>query len=179
MPLNPAKRRQDCGECEVIRQAFPHFPRGVEMHRFPFAQQQQAERVVEVGVGQQHALDRAIARRFRAGMERRKGIDLRAKIGRGIDQKPAPAIATQRDARLCLRRNFPTPRGLAIAARAIPLRQPTAGGGTEDADANGSPRVGLNPGRVGGALQRDAHGLHLGFDPLFLALGSFHGVRPL
>jgi hypothetical protein len=69
--------------------------------------------------------------------------------------------------------------GLTIPARAVPLGQTTARGGAKDADANSNSDDGLaaNLGRVGRAFHRNAHVLHLGFDPRFFVFGVFHGTQ--
>ena len=53
-----------------------------------FAQKEKAQDVIEVRVGQQHGRDGAVARACGEGCSAGKGLDLRAQIGRGVDEKP-------------------------------------------------------------------------------------------
>ena len=69
---------------------------GVDDQRLRLAQRQQAQAVVEVAVGQQDAGDGRVARRARP--QRREALDLRADLGRGIEQEPAsPSALTATD----------------------------------------------------------------------------------
>jgi len=132
--------------------------------------------VVEVRVGQQNGFERAVPGSIGRGMQRRKGTELGPDIGRGVDEKPTPAIATDGNARLRLGLNYTRPNCQAIPAGTVPLGQTAARCGSKDADANsdsGDFLVG-DLGRVGGAFHRNAHVFHLGFDPLFFSFGVFH-----
>jgi hypothetical protein len=53
---------------------------GVDPKRFSFPEQQQTERMVQVRIGQEDALDRRAAQSSGAGLEWREVLDLRSKI---------------------------------------------------------------------------------------------------
>ncbi len=77
--------------------------------------------MIKVGVRQQNAGDRAVAAGAGAGLEGWKGLDLRAEIGRDVDEEPFLAIGADGDAGLGSRRDGACSGGLAIRAGAIPL----------------------------------------------------------
>ncbi len=54
--------------------------------------------MIEVSVGQQNGFERAVPGRIGLGMKRRKGPELGPDIGRRVDEKPTPAIATNGNA---------------------------------------------------------------------------------
>jgi len=60
----------------------------VDRKRLALTQEEQAENMVEISVGQQDCLDRAAAEARIARMQGGKILDLCAQIRRGIDQKP-------------------------------------------------------------------------------------------
>ena len=99
------------------------------------AQQQQPGRVVDLGVGQQHAGDRRRADAVDArGVER---LELLAQVGRGVDEKPRPVVPADRERRLRAgSRAHAGARGLARPAVAVPLREASAGGRAQNADAH-------------------------------------------
>ncbi len=85
--------------------------------------------MIEIGVGEQDSLDQA-------GMKIGKRVDLMAEIGGGVDEKPGMAVGGKGKPRLGQGWNPARPRFKAIIAMTIPLRQPPAGGGAEESDAN-------------------------------------------
>ena len=97
------------------------------------AHQQQAGRVVDLRVGQQHARDRRRADAVHARVEH---LELLAQVRRGVDEEPRPVVPADRERRLGPRPALTRARGLAHPAAAVPLRIPSAGGGAEDADAH-------------------------------------------
>ena len=106
------------------------------------AQEQEPRRVVDLRVGQEHARDRRRADAVDLpGCERLK---LLARVRRGVDEKPRPLAAADRQRRLRARSRPDTDaRGLARIAVAVPLRKPSAGGRSEDANAQaGDPDFG-------------------------------------
>ena len=92
-----------------------------------FPEKNQTEDVVEGGVGQQGGLNGSVAWRLRGGVQTGEGLDLCPEVGRSIDEKPAFAIRADGCARLRARLNRSLSREEAISARAIPLRESTAG----------------------------------------------------
>ena len=99
----------------------------------------QPEDVIEIRVRQQHVADRTVARRHPDRVQGRERLDLRAQIGRSIDQKPTLAIGADGDAGLRAGGDFPATRGGAIRAGAVPLRQAAARRRAEESNANGPP----------------------------------------
>ena len=91
-----------------------------------FPKKEQAQDVVEIRVGQQDGLDGTVARGLRGRLQTWEGLDLRAEIGRGVDQEPALAIGADGHAGLGARRNDPLPRLKTIRAGTIPLGQSAA-----------------------------------------------------
>ena len=140
-------------------------------------QEEQAERMIEVGVGQQHGTDRRVADGRGARAQRSESLDLLTQIRRCIDQKPLLPIGTNRDARLGSCRDPSLACGQAIGARTIPLRQPTAGRRAKQTNANCSllPDVRSERTRVAGALKENHDVFDARFDPALLGSGYFHG----
>ncbi|MNP31485.1 hypothetical protein D3C76_1246070 [compost metagenome] len=103
-----------------------------------FTQAQQAGAVIDLAVEQHHASDGAVTQA--AGrLQRRKALELRADVWRSIAQHPVLPVVTQGNRGL---RATPGPQAAiahtgALAAIAVPLRETTAGGGTENADVHG------------------------------------------
>jgi hypothetical protein len=95
-----------------------------------FTQEKKAEDMIEIGVGEEHAFDWRIACFSRRWLERRKRLDLRAQVGRCVDEEPALAIRAEGNAGLRTRMNCAGARLLTIRAGTIPLRQATAGRGS-------------------------------------------------
>ena len=92
--------------------------------------------MIEVGVCQKNACDRTVAQGIKAGLQLWCVFDLPTKIRRCVDQEPTRVVAADHDAGLRLRSNFPRPRGEAIHAGTVPLRQATAGCAAKNMDAN-------------------------------------------
>ena len=125
-------------QSKSARHRFPDRRRGDDLQGVAFPEKKETENMVKIGVGQQDSLDQARTRTERAvaGMKLRKGVDLAAKIGRGVDEKPGMAVRGNGEPRLGQGGNPARPRFEAIKAMTIPLRQPPAGGGAEESDAN-------------------------------------------
>src|SRR5919112_3578988 len=90
------------------------------------SQQQQTEGVIELGVGEQHGLQRRIPDPVRVqGWE---GLDLSTNVGRSVEQKPSPVVGTNRDRRLGARTAGPraVSHGPTLRATAVPLRKPSS-----------------------------------------------------
>jgi hypothetical protein len=66
--------------------------------RILLAHQHQAERMIEIGVGQESAGDRAVPEWNRAGLNFRRALNLPGQVGRRIDQEPAIVASGNRDA---------------------------------------------------------------------------------
>jgi hypothetical protein len=131
--------------------------------------------VIEFGIVDKYRLYGSHPPRGYGRLERLNGLNLRAQIGRGVDQEPVVAIRAQRDARLRARGNVAPPRRTTIRAGAIPLRQSAARRRAEKPDADNGLRL-ASP-CVAGALKEDRHVLEGGLDPtLFLGRG-FHRVE--
>ena len=112
------------------------------------AQQQQARRVVDLGVRQQHAGDRRSADAVAPRVER---LELLTQVGRGVDEKPRPVGPADRERRLRARHGPDAcAGGLADLAVAVPLREAAAGGRAENANAH----VAAGAARGHGAIQR-------------------------
>ena len=95
------------------------------------------KRVVQLGVGQDDALDRHVA--HARGRGRGQPAELVADIGRGVEQEPALAVRADGGGGLAARHG-----ALGIGARdttggapAVPLGEAPAGGGTEQNDVHG------------------------------------------
>ena len=92
--------------------------------------------MIQIGVGEKNARNRAVAWRVAARLQLRSGFDLPRKVRRRVDQEPALSVGGNRDARLRLRRDFTAPGRQAIGACAIPLRQAAARRAPENSEAN-------------------------------------------
>ncbi len=105
----------------------------VDAKRLEFAQQEQSEDVVEIGVGQHHARNRRLAQAL-ARMQLRRGFDLCAQVWRCAQEKPRAAVL--RDCNLCLAARLALERagshGATIGAGAIPLRKRASGRRTKN-----------------------------------------------
>lgn len=132
--------------------------------------------MIQIGIGEKNARDRAVAQRVASGLQLRTAFYLSRQVRRSVDQEPAPIVATDGDARLRLRRNLSVARGNAVRAGTIPLRQPAAGRASEDTDANRFTPARSDCARVARALEKDRHVFHYGFNPFFL--GAFHPGPP-
>ena len=138
-PDRIAITRQHRGQRQAVGQGPPHRRRRADGEALPLTQEEQAERVVEVGVGQQHAVDRRIANRAWLSGQRWKLFGLKEQIGRGVQQKPRRAVGADGDAglRARMRTRGVAARDCADAAVAVPLRKAAAGGGAQETDADG------------------------------------------
>src|SRR5215212_10096356 len=90
------------------------------------SQQQQTEGVIELGVGEQHGLQRRVP--DPAWVQGREGLDLSANVGGSVEQEPSPVVGSHRDRRLGAR--TAGPRAVAhsptLRATAVPLREPSS-----------------------------------------------------
>ena len=130
-------------EDAVIPQDRKYFCVCVDREGGSLAHRQQAGHRVHFAVGQDHACDRRMAQRTCLRMQLRRGIQLLAEVGGGVDQKPVLAVASEGDrglGPLQLLAVF-TGRPAALAA-AIPLRHSAAGCGAQDDDAKHDPSPG-------------------------------------
>ena len=69
----------------------------MDQELFTFAQQEQAKRVVQIRIGQEHRLNGRATGREGGWLQRLKGFDLRANIGRCVQKKPSLIIHADRD----------------------------------------------------------------------------------
>src|SRR5438552_1824189 len=111
----------------ALGEADAHALGRVDRQRVRLPEREEPETVVEVTIREQERLNRGVATVAR--VERRKALDLRADLGRGVQQKPALAIGADRDRFLAPRhgrhRAFADPT--AVRTATIPLREPAAG----------------------------------------------------
>ena len=128
--------------------------------------------MIEIGIGEKNARNRAVARRVTSRLQFRTAFDLSRKVRRSIDQEPALIVDANRDARLRLRRNPAAPGRDAIGACAIPLRQAAARRAPENPEANRFTPARSDRARVARALEKDRHVFYCGFNPFFP--GVFH-----
>jgi hypothetical protein len=102
----------------------------VDAQRLQFAQQQKAEDMVDVGVGQNGSSDGRLADAF-VGMKLRRGFDLRTQVRRSAEQEPGAGVGA--DGNLRLGSGFAVEgsgaQGEAVGAGAIPLGESSAGSG--------------------------------------------------
>src|ERR1700688_3348689 len=105
----------------------------VNTQRLEFAQQEQTEYVVDIGISQQYACNRRLPQTL-AWMQFRGGFDLSPQVRRSAQQKPHAVIL--RDRNLGLASRFAVERAVshraAICAAAIPLRKRASGRGTKN-----------------------------------------------
>src|SRR5215212_5300606 len=90
------------------------------------SQQQQTEGVIELGVGEQHGLQRRVP--DPAWVQGREGLDLSANVGGSVEQEPSPVVGAHRDRRLGARTAGPraVAQGPTLRATAVPLRKPSS-----------------------------------------------------
>jgi hypothetical protein len=105
-----------------------------------FAKQEQSEDMIQIGIGQKHRRERAIPRALRRRMQAGKRLHLRAKVRRRVDQKPFLSVGAEGNTRLSAGRNDAGACGLTIETGTIPLRNTSAGSGSQEANANTNPR---------------------------------------
>src|SRR3984893_10369209 len=132
--------------------------------------------MIQIGISEKNARDRAVAQRVASRLQLRTAFYLSRQIRRSIDQEPASIVAADGDARLRLRRNLLVARGDAVRAGTIPLRQATTRRTPENTDANRFTPARSDRARVARALEKDRHVFHCGFNP-FLP-GAFHQGPP-
>ena len=131
--------------------------------------------MIQIGIGEKDARDRAVAQRVALRLQLRTAFYLSRQVRRSIDQEPASIVAADRDARLRLRRNLLVARGDAVRAGTVPLRQATTRRAPENTDANRITPGRSDCARVTRALEKDRHVFHCGFNPFFP--GAFHQRR--
>jgi hypothetical protein len=128
--------------------------------------------MIQIGIGEQNARDRAVAQGVGSGLQLRKAFYLSRQVRRSVDQEPASTVAADGDARLRLWRNLSVARRDAVRAGTIPLRQAAAGRAPENTDANRFTPARSDRARVTRALEKNRHAFHCGFNPSLL--GAFH-----
>ena len=130
-----------------------HTAGGVEGEGLPLAQVQQACDRIDIRAGEDDALDRRGAQAA-ARVKDRTRMDLLAKIGGGVDQEPALAVAAHGE------RGLGSRHGLGVAGSrtttrlgvGVPLREAAAGGGAQDDGFHGDRRR-LSRGREAAAIR--------------------------
>ena len=132
--------------------------------------------MIQIGIGEKNARDRAVAQRVASRLQLRTAFYLSRQVRRSIDQEPASIVAADGDARLRLWRNPTAPGREAVGACAIPLRQAAAGCAPENTDANRFTPARSDRARVTRALEKNRHAFHCGFNPFFLS--AFHPGPP-
>ena len=65
----------------------------IDRERRALAHRQQAGDRIDLAIGQDHAGDRAVAQLPGLGMQLRRGDQLLAQVGGGVDQEPVRAVA--------------------------------------------------------------------------------------
>ena len=98
------------------------------MQRLEFAQQEQSEDVVEIGISQRHACDGRLAQAI-ARMQIGCCFDLGVQVRRGAQQEPQEAVLGERNLRLSawLALEGAGPHSPTICAGAVPLRKRASG----------------------------------------------------
>src|SRR5262249_2714442 len=101
--------------------------------RLALTQREQTRRLIDLGAGEDNGRDRAGAP-VGFWMESGSGANLRAQIGRSVDQEPLLAVGGHGEARLRGRFHgrLARPREAANRTATIPLRKTTARRRTED-----------------------------------------------
>src|SRR5438874_13448216 len=92
--------------------------------------------MIQIGIGEKNARDRAVAPRVTSRLQLRSAFYLLRQVRRSVDQEPASIVAADGDARLRLRRNPTAPGREAVGAGTIPLRQATTRRTPEKPDAD-------------------------------------------
>src|SRR5437867_208611 len=99
----------------------------VDEQRVRFPEREEPQAVVQITVREQERLDRRMA--AVAWMERWEALDLRSNLGRGVQEKPTPAVSADRHGFLGARdgRQRAVADPAAIRAPTVPLREPAPG----------------------------------------------------
>ncbi len=131
LPVEPLQRPV---EDVAPGESGPDAPGRVDRQRVRLAQGQQPQAMVEIAVRQDQPGDRRVSRLARG--ERREALDLRADLGRDVQQEPGGAVGADRHRLLRPGPHGarPTPRLAAVVTAAVPLRHAATGRRTEDAD---------------------------------------------
>jgi hypothetical protein len=128
---------QDGKDAVVFGEDAAHGFGGVDAEGLELAQGEEAEDMVDVGVGEDDSGNGSVAGRG-AGMELGRGFDLLAEI-RGCAEQ-IPTVAVGGDRYLCLRAGFAAQgtgaQATAVRTCAVPLRKSSSGGGAEDVNAH-------------------------------------------
>ena len=114
--------------------------RGVEIEPMALAQAQEPGDMVDVTVGQHHRGDRAVPGRC-LRVQCRRGKDLLAQVGRGVEQHPALVVGRNRERALGApaRRGILPPGTCSDRAGAVPLRIAAARRRAQDDDSHACP----------------------------------------
>jgi hypothetical protein len=87
-------------EAQPFADGFTHGAGGVKVKGIGFAQEEEAEDMIEIGIGEQDRLDGAVTERRTLGMKATECFDLTAQVRRGIDEKPRLPVSGKGDGRL-------------------------------------------------------------------------------
>jgi hypothetical protein len=125
--LENAEQRVGRGEIVAYRIG------AVDTQGTAFAQHHKAGRVVDLAVHENDADDPGVADGA-TGLRFREAPELRKNVRGSIEQHPICAIGADRNGRLCARTSpeVASAHAIAIAAIAVPLREPTPRGGAEN-----------------------------------------------
>ena len=80
-PVEAAKSAEQAIEAQHVGDFVAHRRRSVDRQTLPFAQEQEADDVIEIGPGEKDGLDRARARFVGPRLQGPEGADLRSEIG--------------------------------------------------------------------------------------------------
>ena len=110
-----------------------HHVGAINVERLAFAQNQQAGGMVDLAVDEDDADDARVAQ-GPGRLHGRKGLQLGANVGGGVEEHPIDAVATDGDGGLCAGRSSDVPPAQPITIRTVtvPLRESTAGGRSKD-----------------------------------------------
>ena len=129
VPIDAAEGGEQRGQAEAGIEGVADGGGGGDLQAGAFAEEENAEDMIEIGIGEEDAVDGALPAGAGGGLEGRGALDLDPEIGRGINQKPRAAVGAQGDAGLGAGRPLPCPGAAAIEAFAVPLRKAATGGG--------------------------------------------------
>src|SRR5581483_8308604 len=133
-PRLPGAALEDAVERVVGREGPADAVGREDEERLALPQREEPERVIELGARERDRGDRRVA--DAAGMERRAARELRAHVGRRVQEEPADAVGADGRRRLPPGPHPPVapPGGAAVRAPAVPLRQAAARRRAEHAD---------------------------------------------
>jgi hypothetical protein len=97
MPVNAAKQFEYGIEADRAGENRADRGGGMNVQARVFADGEEAEGVIEIGIGQQNAGDGGIANRSLSRLKAGKGFDLRTKVGGCVDEEPFSATIANGD----------------------------------------------------------------------------------